>query len=188
MKEQTSSPNNDLRSFKQLMLSEQLEQPGTQTWVNRTIFILSTIIVLFIIWGSITGINEVSTTPGTIKPLGPRHIIQHLEGGIVENILVENGEKVSSGAPLVRLSPSSALSQLNQLRNREFSLRLDLVRLKYLVDKTPLTYHFLHSLIQPSNYFNTDFYKQQIQDTLTLHHEQEQSQDKERMILAKTLE
>lgn len=52
---------------------------------------------------------------GTIKPDVHRKTVQHLEGGIVERILVRDGDRVRAGDPLLRLDTTRARATLAAL-------------------------------------------------------------------------
>jgi HlyD family secretion protein/epimerase transport system membrane fusion protein len=49
--------------------------------------------------------------PAIIVPDGSRKTIQHLEGGIVQRVLVRDGERVAAGQPLVELDPTRTLAE-----------------------------------------------------------------------------
>lgn len=52
---------------------------------------------------------------GTVTPDGHRRTVQHLEGGIVEDILVREGDRVRAGDPLIRLDTTRVRATLSML-------------------------------------------------------------------------
>ncbi len=54
-------------------------------------------------WSLLAPLAEAAIAPGVIKAEGSRRTIQHLEGGIVHEILVRDGDRVKAGQVLVRL-------------------------------------------------------------------------------------
>lgn len=86
-----------------------------------------------IAWASLAQIREVAVGQGEIVPSRSIQIVQHLEGGEVESVAVEEGQLVEAGDVLVRLSPVAAASDLAQLRVRAASLRLRLAALEALI-------------------------------------------------------
>jgi len=54
-------------------------------------------------WSLLAPLAEAAIAPGVIKAEGSRRTIQHLEGGIVHEILVRDGARVKAGQVLVRL-------------------------------------------------------------------------------------
>lgn len=74
-------------------------------------------------WASVALIDSAVVAPATISLEGNRRVVQHFEGGIVEEILVEEANIVSQGDVLVRLSDIEARSNLQVV-----SARLDVTR------------------------------------------------------------
>lgn len=54
-------------------------------------------------WSLLAPLAEAAIAPGVIKAEGSRRTIQHLEGGIVNEILVRDGARVKAGQVLARL-------------------------------------------------------------------------------------
>lgn len=88
------------------------------------------LVCAIIVWAMLSSIEEVSVAPGMIQPVGNNQVVQHLEGGIVERILVNNGDKVATGQTLITLNPNAATADLEQLQSRIMALLLDLQRLR----------------------------------------------------------
>ncbi len=61
------------------------------------------IMFTFIVWASLSKVDEVAVSRGKIVPNGRVKIVQTLEEGIVNNILVEEGERVKKGQVLLEL-------------------------------------------------------------------------------------
>ena len=53
--------------------------------------------------------------PGSFVATGQNKIVQHLEGGIIEKILVSEGDRVLAGQPIVKLDQTSAFAKDRQL-------------------------------------------------------------------------
>lgn len=90
----------------------------------------SALVAAFVLWASITKIDELTIAPGEIRPVGSVQTVHHLEGGMVLEILVREGAIVDQGAPLVRLQPVAARSDLDQLKSRHANLTLQKIRLE----------------------------------------------------------
>lgn len=69
-------------------------------------------------WAAFAKIDSAVIASGTIAVETNRKAIQHLEGGIVEEILVKEAERVVEGQVLVRLNGVQARSTLEVLQNR----------------------------------------------------------------------
>ena len=72
-------------------------------------------------------IEVMSIADGKIIPQGRIKYVQHLEGGIVEEILIKEGEKVKVSQPLVILSKEKASSEFEEINTRLKSLDLSIL-------------------------------------------------------------
>ena len=91
------------------------------------IFIILFIIILLTII-NLRIIEVMSIADGKIIPQGRIKYVQHLEGGIVEEILIKEGEKVELSQPLVVLSKEKASSEFEEINTRLKSLDLSILR------------------------------------------------------------
>jgi HlyD family secretion protein len=84
--------------------------------VRRPVILgLVTILVLvlgFGLWATLTQLNGAIVAPGQIEVERDRQVVQHLDGGVVSEILVIEGAQVAAGQPLLRLDGAALLSQL----------------------------------------------------------------------------
>jgi adhesin transport system membrane fusion protein len=78
-------------------------------------------IIAFILWASFAEIDEVTRGTGKVIPFGQNQVIQNLEGGIVESILVREGDKVKKGQILLKINNAKSLSssQTNKMKYTE---------------------------------------------------------------------
>jgi epimerase transport system membrane fusion protein len=63
-------------------------------------------------WALLAPIEGAAHAPGTVTVKSYKKVIQHLEGGIVAKLYVQNGDVVSAGDPLVELDRTQAEGQL----------------------------------------------------------------------------
>ncbi len=92
------------------------------------------LVAAFLAWASVTRLPEVAVAPGEVTTAVAAAPLQHLEGGIVEAVLVGEGEVVAEGQPILRLNDAAARADLGQIRTRAASLRLQAERLAALVE------------------------------------------------------
>ncbi|MGE5505570.1 MAG: HlyD family type I secretion periplasmic adaptor subunit [Actinomycetota bacterium] len=79
-----------------------------------------TMVAIFLVWAQFAHLDEVATAEGEVVPEGKVKTIQHLEGGIIREITVQDGEEVKEGTPLVLLDlPVSSINR------EELQVRLD---------------------------------------------------------------
>jgi HlyD family secretion protein len=69
-------------------------------------------------WAAVAKLDKAVVAPGTITLDSNRKVIQHLEGGIVNSILVREGDRVEAGDVLLRLSIIEAGSNLRTINHR----------------------------------------------------------------------
>lgn len=91
----------------------------------RTLFVWVAMLmgVLTLLWAALAEVDVIVRTEGRIVPAGKSQIVQHLEGGIVRRILVQEGEVVKAGQPLMELSDIQARANLDQERSKSDALR-----------------------------------------------------------------
>jgi membrane fusion protein, type I secretion system len=54
-------------------------------------------------WAATAPLSSAALAPGVVAVDSKRKTVQHLEGGIVDHILMREGERVAAGQPLIRL-------------------------------------------------------------------------------------
>lgn len=111
-----------------------LEESGMPWLVRSSIIASCAIVFLFIGWSAVTRSTEVSVAPGWIKPTADIQAVQHLEGGIVTEILVEEGAVVEPGQTLVRLESAAVGSDLAVANGRHEALKAQAARLRAYID------------------------------------------------------
>ncbi|MFC4237282.1 HlyD family type I secretion periplasmic adaptor subunit [Thalassospira xianhensis] len=70
------------------------------------------------LWAATARINSAATASGVVAPFSGRQSVQHLEGGIIREILVRNGARVQGGEVLIRLDDTRARASYDLLNNR----------------------------------------------------------------------
>ncbi len=73
------------------------------------------------IWAGTVPLASAVIAPGVVKVLSQRRAVQHLEGGIVKAILVNEGEQVERGQLLARLDTTQIAASLGVLEAKLFS-------------------------------------------------------------------
>ena len=68
-------------------------------------------------WSAYAPLSSGAVAPGVVVFEGRRQSVQHLEGGLIGEILVREGVEVERGDVLFRLDPTRAQSQVARLRN-----------------------------------------------------------------------
>jgi len=86
-------------------------------------------IIAFVIWASFAEIDEITRGNGDVIPYGQNQIIQNLEGGIVESILVNEGEIVKAGQVILKISNAQSISKSRTNEMKYYELEAKRLRL-----------------------------------------------------------
>ena len=110
-------------SFMNSLSAAVLEQ--TPSKMSRVIKIWLFTILAFIIWASLAKVDEITRGDGDVIPYGQNQIIQNLEGGIVESILVEEGQIVKEGEVILKINnaKSTSTSRTNEMTYYELEAK-----------------------------------------------------------------
>ena len=97
----------------------------TPSKISRVIKIWLITIFLFILWASFAEIDEITRGNGDVIPYGQNQIIQNLEGGIVENILVQEGQSVKKGEIILKINNAKSIStsKTNEMKFQELTAK-----------------------------------------------------------------
>ena len=138
----TSEPRPEVRSNERggrqprfLAQSVILEEVGIPGLVRFTIFAVAIAVTAFLAWAAVTEVEEVAVTSGDVVPAGQVQAIQHLEGGIIAEILIRDGVLVEAGETLLRVDPEAAFAELEQMRARRAGLLLKAERLRAFAEQ-----------------------------------------------------
>ena len=97
--------------------------------------------VVFIVWAKLAVLDEVTRGEATIVPSSKTQVIQNLEGGILAEILVSEGDIVEAGDILVRIDNTTARANVRDVRSQYLTLQATVARLEAeLEDKDELTF------------------------------------------------
>lgn len=84
----------------------------------------------FFAWAAFATLDEVTTGTGRVIPTSREQVVQSLESGVVSAILVQEGETVEEGQPLVRIDDVRAGANLLESQSRLDALQLSAARLR----------------------------------------------------------
>ncbi|MBN1932750.1 MAG: HlyD family type I secretion periplasmic adaptor subunit [Desulfobacterales bacterium] len=94
---------------------------------NPTKFIIAGLLVIFFFFGGFAAwsvffpFQGAVIAPGIVKVFGERKIVQHLEGGIIDEILVKEGDEVEKGDILIRLKSIRVEANVDLLKGRLYT-------------------------------------------------------------------
>lgn len=74
-------------------------------------------------WSTLAPLSSAVVADGLVKVAGNRKTVQHLEGGIIRDLLVKNGDAVKANDVLVRLEDAQSRATWELIRVRYFALQ-----------------------------------------------------------------
>lgn len=89
-----------------------------------------------LLWSTLAPIAGAAIAPGVVVATGQNKSVQHLEGGIIEEILVHEGDMVEVGTPLIRMSETAARANLTRISTQLDALRL--IEARYIAERDGL--------------------------------------------------
>ncbi len=87
-------------------------------------------IFAFLMWANFAYIDEIARGDGEIVPSGENQMIQNLEGGIVEEILVKEGQEVIKGQILLKIDNQKSQSSFSTNAIKADALEAKMIRLE----------------------------------------------------------
>jgi HlyD family secretion protein len=84
----------------------------------------------FGVWSATAPLEGAVIAPGVVAAAGQNIIIRHLEGGIVQSINVQQGDRVAEGETLMKIDPVVAQAQVSRLEQRFNALKARQARLR----------------------------------------------------------
>ena len=110
---------------------------------NPTKFIVLGMVVILCFFGGLAAwsiyfpFQGAVIAPGTVKVSGERKIVQHLEGGMIDEILVKEGDKVEEGDILIRLKSIRVEANVDLLKGQLYGKIAEYDRLNAEVVMAP---------------------------------------------------
>lgn len=104
---------------------------------RMTVWIATALIVIALLWAHFAVLQEVTMGEGKAIPSSKIQVIQNLEGGIVTEILVREGQMVNKGDTLLRLDDTRFLSNRGESEADRYALMAQVVRLSAEAEGKP---------------------------------------------------
>ncbi|CAA7617415.1 Membrane-fusion protein [Candidatus Terasakiella magnetica] len=165
------------RQTRHLAQAVVLEESGTSGLVRFTMAVASCTTGAFVIWAALTDVPEIASAEGQIVPTGQVQTVQHLEGGIVQDIIAHDGDTVEAGGIILRLNPAQAISDLEQTRAREATLLIKAERLRAFAEER-----------QPDFSGMPTGYDRLISDNMAIYQSQAQARDTARSVITSQID
>jgi adhesin transport system membrane fusion protein len=109
----------------------------TPSGARVIIWVVLLFIIIAIIWASLATLDEITRGSGKVIPSGQVQVIQNLEGGIVSELGVQEGQVVNKGDVLLRIDNTRFMSSLRENTQHYLSLKAKNARLKAETEGLP---------------------------------------------------
>ncbi|PLY02970.1 MAG: HlyD family type I secretion periplasmic adaptor subunit [Desulfuromonas sp.] len=101
------------------------------------LYLVGIIIAVLGVWSAYAEIDEVTRGEGRVIPSLQVQIIQAVDGGIVSDIQVREGQIVDKGQMLLQIDPTRFVSSFRENQSQYYALLAKSERLKALIEKRP---------------------------------------------------
>ena len=119
---------------------------------RKLLLLMLTFFVLAILWAALAHVDEFTRGEGKVIPSRHVQIIQNLEGGILDDLFVREGQLVEQGQPLLRIDDRRFSSSLREARVTREQLLAEVSRLEAEINSRPFIMNFLEQGVPESVY------------------------------------
>nr|WP_228723108.1 HlyD family type I secretion periplasmic adaptor subunit [Limnobaculum xujianqingii] len=104
------------------------------------LYLIGAILIIAIVWAKFARVEEITLGEGRIIPASREQIIQSLEGGILEELNVREGDIVEKGQVLLKIDPTRAGAVYREGVSKVIGLKGTITRLRAEAYGTPLVF------------------------------------------------
>jgi adhesin transport system membrane fusion protein len=120
-------PSSDFAFANDIRAAAALRTPRTS---RMLLFAFLALLAAFLTWAHFAVLDEVKRGNGRVVPSRQMQVVQTLEGGIVGEILVQEGAIVQQGQSLMRIDDTKFASEFGEIRERRAALAARTARLE----------------------------------------------------------
>ncbi|ATG34337.1 MULTISPECIES: HlyD family type I secretion periplasmic adaptor subunit [Phaeobacter] len=102
----------------------------TSRGASRIIYLVAGALVVFLLWASFAWVDEIVRADGEVVSSSRSQIVQNLEGGILAELHVHQGDAVKAGQILARLQDTKFRAAADDLQDRIDALEIKQYRLE----------------------------------------------------------
>ena len=144
------------KDWRQRLMRGWLAPPPGQDWVLEAewsrimqtpvkakglLYLVSIVLFLLVVWSYFAEIDEVAKGDGKVIPSQQLQVLQSYDGGIVQDILVTEGQTVKAGQVLLKVDPTRFLSSLEENTTQFAALAAKVQRLSALTQGKALRFN-----------------------------------------------
>ncbi len=113
---------NGAEDLRYLAASVELAEPTAPNNARSVTYAIAAVVTALLVWAGVANIHAVTRTKGEVAPSGSLQTVQHPTGGVIRDILVEEGQLINEGDPLVTLVGDGVVEDLRQAREKQQTL------------------------------------------------------------------
>lgn len=104
------------------------------------LYAMAAAVLVLLGWSALAPLDEVARGEGRVIPSQQLQIVQSLDGGVVEEIHVREGQIIEAGQLLISVDPTRFVSDLQEREAQSLALRAEITRLQALVNEQELQF------------------------------------------------
>ena len=151
-----SNSGGEKKDWLQRLMRGWLAPPPGQDWVLEAewsrimqtpvkarglLYLVALVLFLLVVWSYFAEIDEVAKGDGKVIPSQQLQVLQSYDGGIVQEILVREGQTVKAGQVLLKVDPTRFLSSLEENTTQFAALAAKVQRLSALTQGDVLRFN-----------------------------------------------
>ncbi len=127
----------DMAYLSPLQAAQQQEPANAATWA---VYLMLIALVVAVVWAALAQVDMITRTDSRVVPVGREQVIASLEGGILRELKVREGEAVVAGQALALLDPTRVEAQQNEGRLKRLAMLATVERLRAEAGGRPLAF------------------------------------------------
>lgn len=96
---------------------------------TRMLKVVGVLLIAFIVWATLFQVDKVTRGNGRVLPSVQNQIVQHLEGGILQKIMVQEGQRVRKGQVLMLITNQFTRADFENAQTEVTAKRIALARM-----------------------------------------------------------
>jgi len=127
----------DIAYLSPAQAAREFEPATAAVWA---VYLMLAALVVALAWAAIAQVDMITRSEARVIPDGREQVIASLEGGILRELKVREGEPVSAGQPLALLDPTRVEAQQNESLAKRLALTATVARLQAEATGKPLRF------------------------------------------------
>ncbi len=110
------------------------EKEGTRLFGHILLLVILCVAVVFLVWSNYAVLDVITRGEAKVVPSSQTQVIQSLDGGILEDMKVRDGQTVEKGQAILTIRNDTAVASLAELTQRYYIAEAAITRLQAEID------------------------------------------------------